>query len=40
MINKKNGAIVEPEGCCHSEMNDGKDLEAPISKCLVASRIC
>ena len=27
MINEKNGAIVGPEGCCHSEMNDGKDLE-------------
>lgn len=27
MINEKNGEIVEPEGCCHSEMNDGKDLE-------------
>ena len=27
MVNEKNGAIVGPEGCCHSEMNDGKDLE-------------
>lgn len=27
MINEKNGEIVGPEGCCHSEMNDGKDLE-------------
>lgn len=27
MVNEKNGEIVGPEGCCHSEMNDGKDLE-------------
>ena len=27
MINGKNDAIVGSEGCCHSEMNDGKDLE-------------
>ena len=27
MINEKNGDIVGSEGCCHSEMNDGKDLE-------------
>ena len=27
MINEKNGEIVGSEGCCHSEMNDGKDLE-------------
>ena len=27
MVNEKNGEIVGSEGCCHSEMNDGKDLE-------------
>ena len=27
MISEKNGEIVGSEGCCHSEMNDGKDLK-------------
>ena len=27
MVNEKNGEIVGPEGCCHSEMTDGKDLK-------------